>query len=355
LLFRNARVDHAWMIHSNFKEDKFTDNEIIKRITYDLDDNRQFTKGDFNDFKFLRNYPILKVNGNYSIANWNFIIDKFYPGIIYDFLNNTKVRDAFKGEDERAKDNAYLSHLGKEFGEDILFKEVFGKIIKAQSPIVIPGNDLDNNFDLYIRIDKHIFILEYKNLMLPKKLTYDEIKEVIDERLVRNKGKKKGILQLISQIQKLHEKPTAFEGFKDFNRSKARLVIYPIIIYADPVLTTHGINSYLNKKFRSEINDISPKLRFRVQDLVLISEQFFLENSESFVKRKIDLVFLINHYYRTLFKQRKNVLRYLQNPINIHSPFEEIVQNYMKRKKKKPDHDSYYSKYIRKEMFPEEQ
>jgi len=355
LLFMNARVDHAWMIHSNFNEDNFTENEIVKRITYDLDDNHQFTKGDFNDFKFLRNFPILKVKGNYSVANWNFIIDKFYPGLVYDFLNNTNVRDAFKGKDDRAKDNAYLSYIGKEFGEEILFKKVFKSIINPQSPIVIPGNDIDNNFDLYCRIDKHVFLFEYKNFMLPKKLTYDEIKNVIDERLVSNKGKKKGILQLIAQIQKLHEKPEGFEGFKDFNKSKARLVIYPIIIYADPVLTTHGINSYLNKIFRSEINKLSPKLRFRVQDIVLISEQFFLENSESFVKRKIDLVFLINHFYRTLFKQRKNTLRYQLNPINIHSPFEEIVQGYMKRKKKKPDYDSYYFNYIRKEMFPESQ
>lgn len=297
----------------------------------------------------------MKVRGNFSVANWNFITDKFYPGIIYDFLNNTKVKEAFKGKDDRDKDNAYLSHVGKEFGEDILFKEVFGKIISSQSPILIPGNDGDNNFDLYLRIDKHIFIFEYKNLMLPKKQTYDEIKEVIDERLVsNNKGEKKGILQLISQIQKLHDEPTSFEDFKDFNRSKARLVIYPIIIYADPVLTTHGINSYLNKIFRSEVNELTPKLRFRVQDLVLISKQYFLENSEFFVKRKIDLVFLINHFYRTLFKQRKDTLRHQRNPINIHSPFEEVIQSYMKRKKKKPDYDSYYFNYIKKEMFPEE-
>ena len=56
LLFMNAKVDHEWKIHSNFKEDNFADNEIIKRITYDLDENRQFSKRDFNDFWFLRNY-----------------------------------------------------------------------------------------------------------------------------------------------------------------------------------------------------------------------------------------------------------------------------------------------------------
>ncbi|MEX0982384.1 MAG: hypothetical protein WD577_14990 [Bacteroidales bacterium] len=352
LLFINARVNHVWKFHSNFKEGSVHENEIVKRITYDLDNNRQFTKRDFVDFRFLRNFPILKVKGNYSVANWNFIIDKFYPGVIYDFLNNTNVRESFKGKDNQAKDNAYFSFIGKYFGEDILFKEIFRKIIITQSPFIIPGNDEDNNFDMFCRIDNHIFLFEYKNFMLPKKLTYDDIKKVIDERLISNKGRKKGILQLVSQIKKLHEFPNAFAGLKGFNKSKARLVIYPIIIYADPVLTTHGINSYLNKIFRDRLNKLNPKLKFRVQDLILISEHFFLENSELFITRKIDMIFLINHYYQKLFNQRKSAKQNKNNPINNHSPFEEVVKNYMGKKNRKKSFNSYYFQHIKQEMFP---
>ena len=211
LLFKNAQVEHNWKLTSMFSEENFAHSKIIQRITHDFDKKKSFNQDEFSDFMFLRKFPIIKLNGSYAVTNWNFIVDKFYPAIIYDFYNKTAVKNIFKGKNDQEKLNVYLSKVGHEFGEAKLLKETFVKIIRQQSKLIIPGNDIDKNFDLYCRIDKHVFLFEYKHIMLPKKITYEEIKELIDSRLVLNDGSRKGILQMLDQIVKLHNNPETFK------------------------------------------------------------------------------------------------------------------------------------------------
>jgi len=354
LLIKNAQIDRKWKLTSMFKEENFTSSEVIKRIVYDLNSGKPLSSDDLNDYKLLRNFPILKVNDSYSITNWNFIVDKFYPAIIYDFYNTTQVKNEFKGRSDKEKINTYLSHVGTVFGERILFKEIFEGILRQQSKNLIIGDDNGKNFDLYCRVDRHIFLFEYKNIMMPKKQNYSEIKDILRNRFVKSNDSKKGILQLLDQIEKLAENPKEFEDFNDLSKNTNQLVIYPIIIYTDPALTLHGINSYLNKIFKDELAKLKPKIKFRVQDLILISYDFFFDAADLFRRRRIDLVYLLNYYYTKQFERRKRILKEKKNPIDIHSPFEEIVQPYMNKKLGEKTYDGYYHRYLRKSLFPEE-
>ena len=91
---------------------------------------------------------------------------------------------------------------------------------------------------------------------------------------------------------------------------------------------------------------------FRVQDLVLISYDFLLDSFDLIRYRKVDMVFILNHFYRELFNTRKGIIRKGTNPINIHSPFEEIVDPYLRKKNLYKNQD-YYQNYIKSSLFPE--
>jgi hypothetical protein len=114
----------------------------------------------------------------------------------------------------------------------------------------------------------------------------------------------------------------------------------------------YGVNSYLNKLFREEINKIKPKLRFRVQDLVFISFDFFLDSISILERGKIDPIFLINYYYRRLFKKRKISLSKKKNPVDLHLTFEEVILPYMSRFKQYAN-DDYFHQKIKEKLFPD--
>ena len=261
LLFHNASIKQKWKLTSVFLKGGFTQDPSIRRITADLDKIKTISKNDLQDFKFLRKFPIIGLpDESYAITNWNFIIDKFYPAIVYDFFNGTNVKEAYKGKDDRDKFNAYMSQIGKEFGESILLKKIVHKMLRGQSRYTYLGDEKVRTYDLYCRIDRHVFLIEFKNIMLPKKKDYDEIKDTIDSRLIKSGNDKKGVLQLIDQVEKFRDDPEGFEPFKSMGINPNRLVIYPIIVYTDNSLNLHGINSYLNGTFRKEILGIKPKL-----------------------------------------------------------------------------------------------
>jgi hypothetical protein len=353
LLLKNGQFDKTKNFTSYFPNNYDDINPLVKEFIVKLDSKHKPDKADFEDFKILRKTPIIKFqDGSLAVTNWNFVIDKFYPAIIYDFFNKTDVKTIYQNQKGGTPINNYLADIGKYFAEQQMFNNLIFKALKRKNCILMTGDEKTKTFDLYFRIDRHIILIEFKNISLPKKTTYNEIKDLIDAKFVSENGQKKGILQLLNQIKKFQTNPELFEDFVQTGINPNRIVIYPIIIYTDNSLRMYGVNSYLNKLFREEISKFSPKLRFRVQDLVFISFDFFLDSFTIFKRKKVDPIFLLNYYYRRLFKKRKISLVKKRDPVDLHLTFEEVILPYMARFKQYAN-DDYFHKKIKQKLFPD--
>lgn len=353
LFLKNGQFAKTKNFTSYFPNNYDDINPLIKEFIFTLNSKSKPNKADYEDFKILRKTPIVKFqDGSLTVTNWNFIIDKFYPAIIYDFFNKTSVKKVYQNPKGETPINNYLADVGKYFAEQQMFNNLILTALKRKLCILQTGDEKTKTFDLYFRIHRHIILIEFKNISLPKKSTYNEIKNLIDTKFVSEDGQNKGILQLVNQIKKLQTNPELFEDFTQNGINQNRVVIYPLIIYTDNSLRMYGVNSYLNKLFREEINKIKPKLRFRVQDLVFISFDFFLDSFSILKKGKIDPIFLINYYYRRLFKKRKISLSRKRNPVDLHLTFEEVIMPYRRRFKQYAN-DDYFHQKIKEKLFPD--
>lgn len=342
LLLKNAHVSNKKEFTSFFHNNYDDLNPLTKEFILNYQNKISISTEDQSDFKVLRKTPIIKFDdGTFAVTNWNFIIDKFYPAIIYDFFNKTKVKQLYLDRNKVPKINNYLADIGKYFAEETLLCQILSNLINRQDIVLQFGDRVTKNFDLYLRIDRHVFLIEFKNISLPKKANFEEIKGLIDSKFIKEGNDKKGILQLLDQIRKLESNPQEFEDFKKLGINPTHLVVYPIIIYTDNSLNMYGVNSYLNIAFRKEIRKIEPKIKFRIQDLVFISYDFFLDSYDIFSRKKIDLVYLINNYYSRLFKIRKDAIKNRKSPINLHSTFEDVIKPYMTK----------YSTYMNEQYF----
>lgn len=351
LLLKNAQVtnkrDFTSYFHSNYDDLNPLTKEFILSF-----DKLQFLNGeDLNDFKVLRKTPIIKFDdGTFTVTNWNFVIDKFYPAIIYDFFNKTEVKQIYLDKHKNPKINNYLADIGQFFAEETLLHQILSKLLNKRNIILQVGDRHTKTFDLYLRIDRHVFLIEFKNISLPKKESFEEIKELIEKKFIKEGDDKKGILQLLDQVKKLDCNPLGFEDFISIGINPKRLVVYPIVIYTDNSLNMYGVNSYLNSAFRNEIKTTEPKIKFRVQDLVFISYDFFLDSYDVLKRRKIDFVYLMNYYYSTLFHIRKSTLMNRESPFYLHATFEDVVKSYMTRFRTYKNEQHFHG-IIKKRLF----
>ena len=351
LLFKNAHIKEDKFFTSFLKADYPSYNPLINSFIFDFNEKVKITSDDSSDFKLLRNHPIIRLpDKTLAITNWNFIVDKLYPGLIYDFFNSTDIKNSYPLRDGKPNINAYLSEIGSQFAEEEFLRNHLQTILSQNLQVVLPGVN-KSNYDLYARDGKHVFLIEFKNISMPKHTQYKDIKDYIDTRLVQDGKSRKGIMQLLEQIKKLNDNPSQFENFIAQGTNTRRLVVHPVLVFTDNSFNLSGINSYLNKIFKDNLRLIIPRVSFYVHDLVIIPFDFFLESRELLISREISMIYLINYYYARLFKLRKMVFKTKSNFYNLYSPFDEVVASYLGKKKRKTPSNSYFEKYIKEELF----
>ncbi|MDQ1150492.1 hypothetical protein [Sphingobacterium zeae] len=213
------------------------------------------------DFRFIREKPILKVSENRFVVLFiKFFIDKLFSSFLFDFsriLSSSK-ESSIDGFPSLKK------ILGKQFTEKYLFYEIIARCFKGQSDSMIDGESFkpeikDGEPDYYIRIDDCVLLFECKDSILTSKTKYSrdisKIKEDINELFVestinKTTGKKippqkKAVKQLLNVISTklpiIHEKID--------KTSYNKLQIYPILVYTDNNFDIDGINHLLNQRY----------------------------------------------------------------------------------------------------------
>lgn len=262
------------------------------------------------DFLALRDKPVFKKNEcEFIFLNLNFLVDKIYQGIQFDFGRVlTKKKAKFNGKEIKSPIH-FMSVFSNEFSESGLFYAILNYAFEKSKYNLFTGTEMKKNLvngepDFYIRDKAKVYLFEYKNIFISSKVkhSYDfkTIKDEIFMKLVENQNQSpKGVTQLVNVIEKL--KNDEFSKFDEYDYSKT--IIYPIIIYIDHSFDLAGINYLLNKEFKNIVKERNFSNQDRIKDLTLIDLDTFIKFQDLFRNKKLKINNCLNEY--SLLKNSK--------------------------------------------------
>lgn len=270
------------------------------------------------DFIGLREKPIIKHNETeYTVTNWNFILNKFLMGLMFDYYHSIYPE---RGNKAFFK---FKNSLGDDFVEKSLLKNLLSEIFTPNgTEIDFLSDDKSKgyNFDFYIRIDNKIFLIECKDYLMPVKAKRGDIKETeayLTDRMVG------AVIQLHKQIKKLNN-----EDYSSINIpfDKNRLFIYPIIVHTDKSFSMPGINRYLKINLQRLLNE-NPTKFFHIWDLNLIHIDFFIQYQGVLKNNPKMLISLLNdshHRKQALITQFK-ITKSSNDIVKAERNFEDLI------------------------------
>lgn len=278
-------------------------------------------------YSLLKSKPLFELTeDSFLVLDWDFLVNKLYDGLIYDFYSNSKISSL-------GKFPGYVDF--KRFTSvEITEKETLKKILNSIFPRAsfLAFDEGKGGPDAYVRVGKYIFIFEIKDAYFSSKAIlskeYQKIKEEIDKKYnTKKSGKKKnkGVWQLIEAIN--HCKTDTFESksFEELRLKRRNLIIYPIMIYTDKTFSVPGIGQYLIEEFETGIKEQSLHNSFQqIQTLSYIRLDFFLENLQVLSHKETSLKTFIDNY----IKKRKKLLKNLNelNLFEVNDPFEHWIK-----------------------------
>ncbi|TXJ27731.1 MAG: hypothetical protein E6Q24_07840 [Chitinophagaceae bacterium] len=227
------------------------------------------------DYLGMREKPLFETSENEFVTlDLDFLTNKVYNGPLFDMYNETDM-----ATDTQFKSFAdFKGYIATEVSEKIIFKGILKKLFdKRHIKIQFDDEGKDKIPDCYIRWGKRIFIIEFKDYLFPGKLvdkySFNEIKDHIDLKFIKNeKGKNKGISQIVEQLKILSSDKFDFDKFSEKN-----VKVYPIIIHTNFAYQMPGINHYLNNEFRRLISEKLTDADLQIEDLVLFDLDILFE------------------------------------------------------------------------------
>lgn len=297
---------------SYFTKGQLDHNNVAQSLLLDLvnGSRKEYAK----NLKGLRASPLIKyANGDIGISDWNFIIAKYFDGLVFDFFYKSGLNTG-----QHTDFDNYNNDLGSNFSNP-MFMDLMSSMFKKDGIIALREGEKnkDCNYDFYIRIRNHVFLFEFKDIFFPIKGSYEEIKAVLDERLTGEKG----VGQIIKQIEKLSKNPASFDDFGEY--SIDRLFIHPVIVYTDSSFGMTGINHYLNSNFKDNLSHEVKSKFFYINPLSMVHLDFFLERFELFEKGEIGLVEVFNTFY-----QRREANIEMCKKFNSHESFIALFEGF---------------------------
>lgn len=199
------------------------------------------------DFTTLKNHPIYKVDDDrYSIINHFFVIDKFYKSV--RFILKSSFEEYHELEPSSRE---FFSFFNLKFTEEILMGDVLNKIFKDEHLVKKSiSENPKKEPDYYIRKGNIIFLFEFKDVLVNKKIKsssdIDLIDEMLKEKFCKEKKPSIGVGQLVNHIESIQNNKFQYD---DYVNTESDLIIYPILIVGDRIFEVLGINYRLNNWF----------------------------------------------------------------------------------------------------------
>jgi hypothetical protein len=206
-----------------------------------------------DDYTHLRNHPLYKIeDGVYSIVDFFFAIDKFYKSVRFI------LKDSFEAHYKLpTKDRSFFDFYNTKFSEEVMMNSILNRIFHQK--FLIKKNSVKtsglNEPDYYIRNNKKLYLFEFKDALIAKKIKSSGDTKLIDKTLkekflFNHKNKPIGIGQLIESIDKIVNQNFEYDiGIHNLKN----VSIYPILLVSDRYLEIFGMNYKLNKWYLEEV------------------------------------------------------------------------------------------------------
>lgn len=302
----------------------FLNELIIDPINYQMS----------HDFLSLREKPVYRISANkYVFLNLNFLVDKLYQGIQFDFARVlVKHSASFKGREIKNTVD-FMSIFGNEFSETGLFYSVMEYAFEKSGYVKFSGQRIkeeitDGEPDYYMRDKAKVYLFEFKNIFLGAGIkhsnNYEQIESEIFKKLVTNQSNSaKGVTQLVNVIEKI--RANEFEKFDNYNF--ADTIIYPVIVYVDFSFNLSGINFILNKEFRRQLSEKAIKDTHKIKNLTLIDLDTFIKFQDLFRNKTLKLNNCLNEYFKYVRNPRDIFNRISTFNMFIHNKTSELKYN----------------------------
>lgn len=260
------------------------------------------------DFKGLRNTPVLKIKEKeYLFLNLNFLIDKLFQGIQFDFFRVIQKNKAtYNGKIISSFPN-FKSIYGQLVSETGILYRTLNNCFGNSSYILRTGDEMktlagDGYSDFYIRDKKKIFLFEYKDVWLsyPTKSS-NNINTIIQElkiKFVRDqRGSDEGVTQLVNNIANYRQ-----GKYNEIDKYQFEdTIIYPILIYSDEAFSTPGFNYLIRKEFKEKIREKGLENDLYIKDVIMIHLDTFVLYQNLFKKKVLKLNHCLNNYIATYY------------------------------------------------------
>lgn len=286
------------------------DNPLFKGLALPKKPSDEYLTMDF--YSLIKSKPLIQyTDHSFIVLDWDFLVNKLYDGLIYDFYFNSKI--------STLKKFPSFLYFKRFTSIEITEKQTLKKIVKSifTKTSFVAFDEGKGGPDSYVRIGKYIFIFEIKDAYFASKAVlskeHQAIKEEIDKKYNTKKigdKKNKGVWQLLNSIKQCKADSLEEKTFKEQGLKHRNLVIYPVLIYTDKTFSTPGIGQYLIEEFDKGIEMLSLQNTFQqIKTLSFIHVDFFLENLNILSRKETSLKFFIDSY----IKRRKKLLKNLNH------------------------------------------
>lgn len=314
-------------------EDNIEAAAFFDTIALDLasDPFKNMTDQPDPDFKLLRTKPFIKTeDGGYYPLHLNFIVDKMYQGVSFDFYQNTSVNQRFKSF------GTLLQFLGQEFAESHLFyKHIAGCFLPKKYVVTVQGDQYSKveYSDFYVREGNTFFLFEFKNNIMNAQIKQSKssakIGAEINKKLVFNPDNKKdkGVGQLFKVIQKIATGGFDFDNLSD--KKLGRLQIYPIIVHTDDFFALDSIQDLVNTEFKVLLQK-NPIVRHQVHEVTLMHLQDIVDIQSTVQSGQSTFKSIMKEYFIKRKIMTKKKPRSHQELLDKYVGFRPLVQHIIK-------------------------
>ena len=256
----------------------------------------------------LKKYP-LYYSGKfkYMVIDQSMYLKKMYKGPFFDLRYGNF--------------NEYSREISTEVMEKMCFQGILQHLRRNRHEVLHFDDGSDAVPDCYYRDNNIVFLFEFKAYLFPDRIPdaadFDQIKNYIDERLVKNdKGKGKGVSQLSRQIELLVGKKFTFDQ-KYCSGQVKNTIIFPILCFDDFHFSLPGINDYLNDIFEQQITPfLSNNVTIRpvtIINLDILLEIFMNGGNFKILTSMVERYWHIKADRKKRFKQQRSTELFLSS------------------------------------------
>ncbi|MGZ3864091.1 MAG: hypothetical protein ACXVPN_13360 [Bacteroidia bacterium] len=318
-------------------------NRLFHLFTFDIEGEHSFLKNyviDFtsggskdykeSDFNSLRKKPIIKIGEKrYLMSNWNFFIEKLGTGLLFELFYNTDLHKEYLDKDGKPQLGDFKAKLGFDYSEKMFHKVVNESVFKPGDYLNTGDPQKKYNSDYYLRRGNKIALIEFKDALMIKHKTYEDIKNELDKKLNKDN---KGTGQLKSHLDKLANQINVFEADLDKKINTKKLVVYPVIMVTEGLFSAPGFSQYLDKELKKRIG--GTKYPFYVKPLIVVDFDFMLQAFDGFRGGYIDFFIALEVYNYTRLKAKGKARRSgdINQIVKSFNGFRENAWNYYYRR-----------------------